>query len=388
MIHLIVRLPVPYQRTLCRTLHDYYFGAFTAWFGQRTNEEFPAEDDTNDKFRRQYLSEVGYGKLFRALREDREAVVILGGWSSPMTSRTLLFATLLRIPVFIWADHPHPRRRPRIKEAGRKLYLRCLATMVKGFLASGQPTADHLASLGIPRKKITNFPYWVAVPDHWSLPRRVEADGGATPLRLLAVGRQVPIKQFEVAVRAIFEVNADGRAIAELVVAGDGPERAKLKELAASLAVHFPGWLPNAEIYKELERADALVLTSQFDAYGVVVLEAMAMGRPVLASDGVIAARDRNEGGAIFLHPAGNAEVLAEQIRGLAADRHLLRQVATAARAVAEKWRPERAATILDGLLIKTKQGSTLLQNRVTERAIDPKRMGPVQGEPGLRVEV
>src|SRR4030095_14721146 len=148
MIHLIVRLPVPYQRSLCRTLHDCYYGAFMSWFGQRTNEEFPHEENTEEQFCCQYLSEVGYWKLFRALLADREAIVILGGWSSPMTARTLLFTTLLRIPVFIWADHPHPRRRSSIREALRRLYLRTLSFVVNGFLACGQPTAEHLQSLG------------------------------------------------------------------------------------------------------------------------------------------------------------------------------------------------------------------------------------------------
>jgi glycosyltransferase involved in cell wall biosynthesis len=367
LIHLILRVPVAYQRTLCRTLQDRYEGAFTAWFGARATDEAPFEDDAGGDFNHHYLSEAGYWKLFRSLLADREAVVILGGWSAPMTSRTLLFGALLRIPVFIWADHPHPRPRSWIKESLRRLYLRLLALNVAGFLACGQPTVAHLESLGIPRRQITNFPYWVDVPEHWSLPDRC-AGHRTEPLRLLAAGRQVPVKQFEVAVRAVAFVNRETPGSVELVFAGDGPEGAKLKALASSLncqpAIRFAGWLRNVEVFAELERSDALVLTSKFDAYGAVVLEAMAMGRAVLASNGVVAALDRRQGEAVLLHPAGEAGVLADQIQLLVRDRELLRRASIAARTVAEQWKPARAAAILDELLMQTARGKRLLKSR------------------------
>src|SRR5439155_26129712 len=76
------------------------------------------------------------------------------------------------------------------------------------------------------------------------------------------------------------------------------------------------------------------------------------------------AALDRNdESGAIVIHPAGNAQLLAEQIEMLANDRNRLRCVSLAARAMAEKWKPERAVSILDGLLIKSKRGAMMVKN-------------------------
>src|SRR5262252_5544087 len=170
MIHLILRLPVAYQRTLCRTLHDYYRGEFVAWFADRTSRESPCYESSEDLFTRHYLSEVGYGKFFRALLADKDAVIILGGWSSPMTNRTLLFAKLLRRPIFIWADHPHARPRGRLFTFLRRMYLRLVSRIAAGFLACGQPTIDHLTGLGIPASAIVNFPYWVEVPARWSVP--------------------------------------------------------------------------------------------------------------------------------------------------------------------------------------------------------------------------
>jgi glycosyltransferase involved in cell wall biosynthesis len=380
VIHLVTWLPLPYQRALCRTLDEAYGSDFVCWFAERTHAEFPYRCDVPEAFVHHYLSDVGYAKFFTALRADPDAVVVLCGWSSPMTNWTLLLTTALRIPVLIWADHPHPRDRSMLASLGRKTFLYLLAFRVSGFLASGTPTVEHLVSLGIPRSKITNFPYWVEIPNEWSVPKRcLDRAAGRRPLRLLAIGRHVPVKQFEVAIEAVALANKKaGASVAELVLAGDGPERGRLEALSGSVAnlatVSFTGWLEASEIREQIMEADALVITSQFEPYGVVVLEAMACGRPVLASEGVVAARDRNDGtGAVRLHPIGDIECLASQIVSLASDRELLETAARAARATAEGWPLSRAVAIINRMLVKTKTGRILLQ-----------RTSLAEAEPGM----
>jgi len=198
------------------------------------------------------------------------------------------------------------------------------------------------------------------------------------PLRLVAVGRLVAVKQFEVAIRAVALTNAKAaKRTVELVVVGDGPERATLESTAKSFgcsdSIHFSGWLEGDELFRQIELADALVLTSRFEPYGVVVLEAMARGRPVLASDEVIAALDRDDGsGAILTHSAGDAEALARDVGLLANDRERLRHAAFAARAISEKWKPDRAAAILDRVLTKSKRGAMLVSSRRVTIAATP----------------
>jgi glycosyltransferase involved in cell wall biosynthesis len=351
MIHLVLREPIDYQRTLCQALTNASDRGLVAWFSEGSHRLRPSEH-----FNAQFLPEVGYGRLSHALREDSEPVVILGGWSSAMAYKTLLIARLRRAPIFIWTDHPHPRERSWTFAILRSLYLGILSRLVAGFLACGQPTVEHLETLGIPRQKITNFPYWVDLPSEWSLPAGCSANADPPPLRLLAIGRQVPVKAFEVAIAAVSLANQRaGRVVAKLDLIGDGPQRPRLQTHAHSLpwedAIKFWGWVPNGEVWQRLKGADALIVPSLFEPYGVVVLEALANGRPVLASDKVVAALDRDDGaGAIYFHPVGNATHLAGQIRLLAEDRNALRHAAEAARAIAEKWPPERAATILSGL--------------------------------------
>ena len=368
MIHLILRAPIAYQKTLIRALSQHYNGAVTVWFHEPSDRDHSFDSGTNGDCQLRFLSQTGYRQLWRELRADREAIVVLGSWSSEIAYKTLKIVAGLRVPVFIWADHPHPRQRTWIKDRARKIYLRSLSRFVSGFLACGWPTAQHLEALGVNPQHITQFPYWVDVPSQWSLPGGSSIAGD--PLRLAAIGRQVAVKQFEVAIKAVALTNAkSNRRSVELVLVGDGPERATLESTANDLrcadAVQFCGWLEGEELFRQIESADALVLTSSFDAYGVVVLEAMARGRPVFASDGVVAALDRDDGsGAIMTHPAGHAEFLAQQIEGLAHDRDRLRRASFAARAIAEQWTPDRAASILDGVLVKSKRGAALVRNR------------------------
>lgn len=344
MIHLVLPEPIQYQRTLCQALNDHFDGSFMAWFAN--GEPSVAEEN----FRSEFLTEGSYRRLFRALRNDREAVLVIGGWSSN-AAPALLIAGLLRLPFFIWADHPFPRKRNPVFAQLRKTYLKILSAYASGFLGCGESTVRHLASLGVPNEKLFNFPYWVALPGTWSPIGTSARD--ETPLQLLAVGRLVSVKAFDVGIKAVAQANRKaGNVVANLTVIGDGPERESLESLCKSLGaegfISFSGWLPNDSIYQQLVQSDALIVPSEFEPYGVVVLEAMANGRAVLASDQVIAALDRNENnGAIFLHAAGDVEALSSQITELAMSPELLAAGSRAARATAEKWPPQRAGVIL-----------------------------------------
>ncbi len=103
-------------------------------------------------------------------------------------------------------------------------------------------------------------------------------------MRYLAAGRLVPQKDFAMLLRAFA---AAARAEDRLTIAGDGPERPRLEALAWELGiagqVDFRGHV--ASIDPLLAEADALVLSSQYEGLPGVVVEALAAGLPVLATD-------------------------------------------------------------------------------------------------------
>jgi len=118
---------------------------------------------------------------------------------------------------------------------------------------------------------------------------RAGEEAPALPTRgefLIAVGRLTPQKDFATLLRGYAHARAKGLAL-ELVIAGDGEERATLESLASSLGiasfVHFLGHVSNP--YPIIRRAQFLVLSSLWEGFAYVPLEAMALGVPCIATD-------------------------------------------------------------------------------------------------------
>jgi teichuronic acid biosynthesis glycosyltransferase TuaC len=105
----------------------------------------------------------------------------------------------------------------------------------------------------------------------------------STGFTLLTVGHLVPVKAQELIIGALPLLPG-----VRLVVAGDGPNRAMLEQLARSLnvtgRVEFLGAVPQAQLRGHYGAADALVLASSREGWANVLLESMACGTPVVAS--------------------------------------------------------------------------------------------------------
>ncbi|WP_290061602.1 glycosyltransferase, partial [Amycolatopsis solani] len=155
-------------------------------------------------------------------------------------------------------------------------------------LATCSDEVFELSRLGVPRSRISIVPCGVDLG-------RFTADGPVAhrraPHRLVAVGRLVPRKGFDTAITALAELPGT-----ELVIAG-GPERGRLsqdpearrlRELADRLGVggrvRWPGQVSRADMPALLRSADAVVCTPWYEPFGIVPLEAMACGVPVVAT--------------------------------------------------------------------------------------------------------
>lgn len=102
-------------------------------------------------------------------------------------------------------------------------------------------------------------------------------------VHLIAVGKLNVNKNQQFLVRVVAKLKQDG-VESDLTLLGSGAREPKLKLLASELGVsgriHFPGTVDNPEVY--LNKADILVHASHYEAFGLVLLEAMACGKPVV----------------------------------------------------------------------------------------------------------
>lgn len=209
---------------------------------------------------------------------------------------------------------------------GRKWRWRHVAKLIArtypladAIVAVSDAAADDLAAAaGIPRERIATVPNPIDArtiaellrepPSHpWFAP-------GAPPV-VLAAGRLRPSKDFPTLLRAFAEVRRTRPA--RLVVLGEGPERealaAEARRLGVAEHVCLPGFVDNP--FACMARAGVFVLSSRYEALGNVLVEALACGCPVVATDCPGGVGEILKGGAYGrLVPVGDPAALAGAI--------------------------------------------------------------------------
>jgi len=169
---------------------------------------------------------------------------------------------------------------------------------------------------------------------------------------LVACGRLTPQKNFPALLRAVALVRT--KMPVTLWILGQGELRSKLENLAHELgladAVRFLGFQPNP--FKYIAQADAFVLSSDWEGFGNVIVEAMALGVPVISTAcpfGPPEIITSGENG--LLVPVGAVESLADAMVALCADRALADRLGRAGKLRADDFRAERIAGEYEQLL-------------------------------------
>jgi glycosyltransferase involved in cell wall biosynthesis len=203
---------------------------------------------------------------------------------------------------------------------------------------------------GVPARKLVVLANPVAPPPELPardvLRRRHRLEG---PTMAFA-GRLVPQKSIDVALEALRRA-----ADVSLVLVGDGAERSQLELQARVLGVdrrtRFLGAQPRETVFELLKAADAAVLSSSWENFPHMLVEALSVGTPVLATDvgGVSEIVSDGENG--LLVPAGDAEALAAAIQRFFADQELQARLRAAAEASVAQFAPDTTYARLEGLL-------------------------------------
>ncbi len=175
-----------------------------------------------------------------------------------------------------------------------------------------------------------------------ALPTRLPLPAGPTT-RWLAVGRLIPKKGFSHLVDAVGVLRREGEDLT-VTIFGEGPEHAtleaRIRDQGLSDVIRLEGTVPIARVWEALETSHGLVMPSIRDRHGNidgipnVVLEALAMARPVVGSDlsGIPEVVRTGETG--ILVPPGDVAALAAALRDLGRDREAAARMGTAGRAL------------------------------------------------------
>lgn len=182
---------------------------------------------------------------------------------------------------------------------------------------------------------------------HYGIPAGPEPATAGDPLRILCIGRLIPVKGHAVLLDAFARARAELPGLT-LAIAGSGPLEERLRARAGE-GVEWLGHVSPVE--PELERAGIVVVPSLGEGFGMVALEAMERGRAVVASEVGGLPEIVRDGETGLLVPSGDPEALAAALLALARDPTRTRALGEAGRRRAvEEFSVERCVERTDSL--------------------------------------
>lgn len=224
-----------------------------------------------------------------------------------------------------------------LRDPVSRILIRAVLRRAHAVTTMNDDMRDRLVGLGADPERVRVLPMGADVDGI----RALAAGHQPMPGRILFVGRLVEKKGLAVLLEALRSLDLDG---VELRVVGDGPLRAELEAKAASLPVRFLGALHRTELAREYAMATVVVFPSVVAASGdqdglpVALLEAMAAGRPVIASD-LPGLRDAVvDGTSGLLVRSGDALALADALRTVLSEQELAERLARGATLRADEY--------------------------------------------------
>ena len=351
-VALLTEIPAPYRIPLFNALADRI--DFRALFLARADPRRPFYEPYRDEWRFDHGFLPGRGlrragrwlvfnrSVLRELRRFEPDAVAVGGWNQPAFWEALAYCRVRRIPVLVWVEST--ARDTRSEARPLRLARRAMIAAAAGFFVPGRASAEYLQSFGVADKRIAIAPNAIDTAIFGEGANTAREGRAPESCTFLYVGRLDPEKGLDVLLRAFEHV--PGR----LVVVGSGSEERRLRAVASE-RVRFLGPLDRDELVAWYAAADAFVLPSRSEPWGIVLNEAAAAGLPLVATEEVGAAHDLIEEGVNgFRVPAGDEGALAAALKRVADDAGFRTTAGARSLELSHRFSPEAWADGVVGL--------------------------------------
>jgi glycosyltransferase involved in cell wall biosynthesis len=237
-----------------------------------------------------------------------DAVHVIHGFAGWLCKAAMRACTRSGARFFLFSESLSPRAAWSPLGVARNVAYRRMTAGAAGAFALSRYAAEDYARIGMPRERIH--------PGMYAGPASPDSGGGVADGPVAFAGRLVPRKGLDLLFRAAARLGEEGRPV-PLEIVGTGPEEERLRAMARGLGLEarFRGQLESREAKAVMERSSAVVLPSRdWEGWGYVVNEALALGVPVVVSDRVGAAElvVPGQNGAVFVEDdvAGLVEAL------------------------------------------------------------------------------
>lgn len=271
-----------------------------------------------------------FAELYRLLRRQRPDVLHASSSKAGVIGR--LAAVAARVPVRVftvhgWAFSAHSGAASALYRWADRIAGRATTATI---CVSQRERADGL------RARTCRADRTVVIPNGVEVDAYPQASLERAVPRLIAVGRLAAPKDWSTLLSAL--TSLDSEAFAELAIVGDGPERERVEDELARRSLEGRVRLlgERDDVPRLLAEADVFLLASRSEGLPLSVIEAMAAGLPIVASDVGGLKELVRDGETGVLVPPGDPVALAEALRPLLANRELRRRLGRAGRARAK----------------------------------------------------
>jgi glycosyltransferase involved in cell wall biosynthesis len=287
-------------------------------------------------------------KTWRTLERLQPDILAICGYDRAAMLTALAWAKLHGKMVIFMSDS---KADDRIRQGWKERLKRLLVRRFDAALVGGRPHKEYAVFLGVPPERVF-VGYDVVNNEHYAKGTHAARSREA----LLREELGLPLPYFLAVCRFIQEKNLvrffsayrlyrhlHPQAPWDLVLCGSGPLEAKLEETVADLpGVHFPGFIQGDYLPAYYALAQALILPSISETWGLVVNEAMSSGLPVLVSKACGCASDLvREGVNGFTFDPYDVEGLATLMAKMSSGDIDLKAMGEASRRIIGDWTPE-----------------------------------------------
>lgn len=364
MLLILASHPIQYQTPIFRSLARQFPDALHVVFKNLDMGNGALDPDFGIPVR--WDTPILEGYQFSALNEEPRgvrallaakrptAVLLTLGYTDPLALEAIFAARSLGIPV-LWRFEGNDRNSlgSGFKAFVRAEALSALYRHISVFLSIGVACDEHLARHGVPASKVFRSPYNVddelfqAMRHSYSAQRdTIRSSKGLSEddFVFIVVGKLIERKNPHIVLRALRRI---GDAKVKVVFVGSGPLEIELKQAASCLGNRaiFGGFANQTDLGRFYACADAALLPSRFETWGLVINEAQHFALPVVVSDKVGCRDDlvKNcETGWVFRE--GDVEDLAKKLSLMSSDRRLASRMGCAGELLARSYSTSAAA--------------------------------------------
>lgn len=285
--------------------------------------------------------------FFEKLRDIKKCdFAVLGGWGQKSNLLFMFMLLILKKQFAFFSDVPDAGSITPLKRRLKKSFFK----MVPFLYVTGSTSKNHYQKYyNISDEKIVIFPYGVNLPNIDRVSticsiRECELRNNSL-INIFIANRFLERKGYKTLLRA-FTLLKEKSLLSNfsITIAGQGEQFDQYRKKLTSLdqRIRLVGWVELDEYENFLKEADIYIHASYFEPYGIPVIDAMANGKSVIASDGVMSAIDNIKSGENgFIYSKFNANELSDILEYMINDQKIISRIGQKALEIHKNFRTD-----------------------------------------------